>query len=288
MNNINSYEDYTNIGKSSKITTTKFAGASYENDYKEFKFWNPEKKEYRVFTRNAFQKRFTAKGRDIMDVLESDADIGKMHRLMRYIDNENMIMYSNYDKKSAIPANKELMLKIIGGHEKRVEEFLRKIMKLGIVQELRFLYDGYPYTRYYVSPVFTISSTGISLNLYKLFREQLLPYLTPQAIIDLEKLIYFEMHPEELAALADSEIEDFSQRLLTCWSKDEENDSELRRRIFIWLTSYPELTLSIALQDLSFSQLKLIENAFCEYASDNDIEQLMKNTDGLLIPNDCA
>lgn len=288
MSKVKSYEDYINIGKASKTTTTTVADVSYNNDYKEFNFWDWKKKGYRVFTRTAFQKRFTAKDRDIMDVLESDADIGKMHRLTRHIDNENMIMYSNNEKKEAIPANKELMLKIIGGSEKRAREFLRKTINLGIIHELKIPNDGKPDFRYFVSPVYTMTSAGLTLHLYRLFREQLFRYLRPQAIIDLEKLIYYELHPEELVALKEKDVEDFSQSLLACWSNGEDNASELRNRISIWLSSYPELSVSIALKDLSFAQLNLIEKSFCEYASHNDIEQLIQNTDGLLMPKDCA
>lgn len=189
------YQDYKNIGKVERTTKTKVGGEEFEYQMPIAEFYNDQKKEYRIFTRAKFAKVFHGVGREITEVLESDHEIGRMYRIMCSIGEDNMVIYSDHNKHMTVPCNRPLMLELIGGNARKAREFLQKLIEQKLIYELRIEKSE----RYFVSPIYTMTSWGISPFLYAMFREQLLPLIPEQAVKDLDTLVYYREHPEKLA-----------------------------------------------------------------------------------------
>lgn len=193
------YEDYLTIGEVTKQPGTVKVGGNehYARDGYIINYWDTEKKRYKVFTKSKFVKLFTGEGKDIADLIDSDADLGRMHRLIKSIDDSNMIIYSNNSKKAMVPADKDLIRKLIGLSKDRSQRFLAEMIKLDIIKVDEV--DGCK--RYFVNPIYAMADKAITLRLFKLFRESLVGVLTKQAVEDLDRLIYYDQNPSKLIEL---------------------------------------------------------------------------------------
>lgn len=206
---VNSYEEYKNIGKVKQVTTkrTSMGGQEYESSLKPYEksFWDAETKRYIIQSRTSFIKFYVPADEskpDLFDVLENDpTDIGRMMLIIRYIDSSNMIIYKDKHTRNGAPANKEYLFKMTGLKPDRARKFVKKMADKGIIKEWKC--DSV--SKYYINPIYTMADRGITLDVYKLFKEEIDPILTPKAIDDLAKILYYENNPEALIELERSE-----------------------------------------------------------------------------------
>lgn len=287
-----SYEDFLRLGEVQSVKTTTVGGKEFSSGYTKEFYKNGQ---YEIFTRTKFVKRFVGAGRDIADVIDSDADLGKMYRIMRYIDNMNMIVYDNHDKKATIPADQELMLKLIGGHEKRAKEFLNKMMKLEIIKEGN-VGSG---KRYFINPIYTMASKGISTFVFKLFRESLLPHLSEQAVSDLDFLCYIENNPSEFIRMkeeyeakqaADQEDDDARMEALlsgeVMTTEQKEANKQRYNVVKMWLElDKLEAAITLIPEEMTESRMEDCREAFKQFLMDNDLIALERNSKYIIKSN---
>lgn len=128
-----------------------------------------EEKGYLFWARKSFAKSFQdvpyPKG---MTILE----IGQMAVLAKHIwSSTNMLGYRGNGgiKPYDIPG----IAKILKVGERRAQQFISKMIGIGMLARVRVETDGGVETQYYVNPVYFFSSNRIPLNLYLIFRQQL-------------------------------------------------------------------------------------------------------------------
>ena len=201
---VNSIEAYERIGYFKKDTEDKITMGSETHNRTgqgfEKCFWNGER--YIINSRTAFIKVYRPSDSnncpDLADVIEDDADFGRMMRIvLRGIDDKNMIIYKDKHTRKGMPANRDLLYEMTGLSESRARKFIKKMNDLGVIKEWKCVKTS----RFYVNPIYTMAERGITLDLYKLFREVISPYLTTQAVDDMDTLVYYENNPTEIVRL---------------------------------------------------------------------------------------
>ena len=227
------YERLAGLGLVEATSTVAFDGKSFSKINRK-QFYNHETKKYRVFSQSGFIKVYTGNGRHIADVIESDQELGKMTRIMRCIDVNNMIVYNAHSKHESYPANRELLRKMTGLKGDRSARFISKMTKLGIIREAK-IGDA---ERFFINPIYTMADSGITLTLYKLFREELVEVLPDQVIKDLDFLVYLEQNPDVIEA-----IERYEEALKAKKEKEgivDENDPEVENIAMFISGNLPE------------------------------------------------
>lgn len=184
---------YDEVGKCTSRELGSISGKEFEKVARERNFYNEDNGTYRLSLRNKSIRVFTGEGRSLDDVIESDADFRRMSRIMNNLNNMNQVMISSSTKRAAIPANKKSLVAFTKLSEKKNIEFYNRMKKLDILREDA---NG----NIFVSPVFCMTTTGISVELYMLFKKELDAVLPEAAIRDLQTLAYYNLHPEELVA----------------------------------------------------------------------------------------
>ena len=272
---VNSYEEYLNIGKVKQTSTkrTSMNGQDSERVVNQFEksFWDAKNKRYIIQSRTAFVKLYVPADEskvDLFDVLEDDpTNIGRMMLIIRHIDNNNMIIYKDKHTRSGVPANKELLYKLTGyDNPDSARKFIKKMTDKGIIKEWKC--DNY--SRYYINPIYTMADRGITLDLYKLFKEELDSYLTEKAKADLATILYYENSPEELVKLQEENAQ-----------KQEEELDELFESIHSSPSEIQEAT-----KDVEVSALESVlytEEKFNHEAVSKKIELVTNNTVSLIV-----
>ena len=177
------------IGEGAVSTRVLVNGQWIDKEFRRNQFWDEKKGIYNLSTRTKSFRVFSGEGRNIDDVIEGDADFRRMFRLMKYMNDCNQLMYSD-NKKKAVPMNKKIMAIVFKMTEKKVGEFLSRMKKLNIIKE-----DGMG--NYFINPLYTMASRGITVKVFLLFRKELEAVLNENAIKDLQTLAYYDLHPEE-------------------------------------------------------------------------------------------
>ena len=152
-------------------------------------FWNGER--YNLSTKTKSFRLFCGEGRNIDDVIKSDADFRRVFKLMNCMNDNNQIMYAD-NKKKAVPMNREIRTRVFGMTQNKVGEFLSRMKKVNVIKE-----DGMG--NFFINPVYTMANRGITVKVFLLFRKELEQILNENAIKDLQTLAYYDLHPEILA-----------------------------------------------------------------------------------------
>lgn len=101
----------------------------------------------------------------------------KLMILVNHTDIDNIIVNRRGNHYIPISSEKELMDLLMVKKTKWYE--IKKFLdKKNILAYCEIKFKNEIYHRYYINPLVTLHSKGLSLNCYKLFREFLLPYLT--------------------------------------------------------------------------------------------------------------
>ncbi len=155
---------------------------------------------------------------ELMD--ENWAEAGHLNHLMNFVDRDNMICYHDSHKNSSVPvADKTTLYKIAGYKDRKTgSKFVKKLFDKKVICTCT-INGNKKCVRFFVNPVLTIRSAGISLELYKLFKEQI-DEKFPMAKNDFEQLCYIEEHLSEVIdernsndELKDSEMDLFIESL---------------------------------------------------------------------------
>lgn len=110
----------------------------------------------------------------------TDAEIGKMTRLAKLmIVDSNML---GYRTKWGIRAyTSDRIIKIVNLSPRRGAQFLKKMIRLSVMQINIRKYGDVDCLEYYINPAYFFAGGRIGINLYLIFRESLDPILTPYA-----------------------------------------------------------------------------------------------------------
>lgn len=213
------------IGEGAVSTRVLVNGQWIDKEFRRNQFWDEKKGIYNLSTRTKSFRVFSGEGRNIDDVIEGDADFRRMFRLMKYMNDCNQLMYSD-NKKKAVPMNKKIMAIVFKMTEKKVGEFLSRMKKLNIIKE-----DGMG--NYFINPLYTMASRGITVKVFLLFRKELEAVLNENAIKDLQTLAYYDLHPEELALEMERNKKTLEELLIDGRQYDaiDEMDSNLEPRV---------------------------------------------------------
>jgi hypothetical protein len=106
--------------------------------------------------------------------------------LMTNADIDNVIV-RKHGRKHLPVCNEEQLRELLGIKRSswfKVKKFITK-KKILIFAELKL--GDETYYRYYINPLLTLGSKGLSLSCYKLFREYLLPHITDNARDNLDR-----------------------------------------------------------------------------------------------------
>lgn len=210
-NRVSSYEEYRNIGRVTKEPSEKITMGSETIEKRlaptEISFWDSKAKKYFFRPKTSFLKVYVPDDSavpDLYDALDEEPkDIGQIMLIMRHIDNDNMIQYRDKHNKQSTPANKKILYQMISKNPEVARRFVKKMMDKGIIRKWESEWEGGKIERFFINPLYTVRDKGISLNLYKLFKEELDLYLTDKAKKDLGTLLYYENNPDELVKLQD-------------------------------------------------------------------------------------
>ena len=214
---VSSYKEWENIGCVLKEVTEDITMGSEKITKKQkaqdYRFWNGKK--YRIRTGTNSARLFTPGDHFAPELCETldwnPTQIGYVIMIIRNMDRNNMIMYYDRHTKTAIPANKELLYKFFSKNPNSAWRAVKPLLEKGIIREWTSKWKGGKTERYYINPLYTMRDSGITLDLYKLFKEELDPVLTDRAKKDLGTLLYYDCHPEELLALKEKELKELKE-----------------------------------------------------------------------------
>jgi hypothetical protein len=120
-------------------------------------------------------------GIKLSDVVTNKADFANMHLLAEHLYKDtNMI--STYRNHKYRPATIEDMSLIIGINLRHTKEFLIRMINLGVIAFDKVICGDETEVRYFVNPLYFMTSKWLSCALYMMFRKQLDTYLTPNVI----------------------------------------------------------------------------------------------------------
>ncbi len=251
-------------------------------------FYDFETKKYRVWPKSGFVKSFTTKGRRLKNVISNPSDYMRMHIITECIDDSNMIIYKSDDRKIGMPATRKLMQRMTELGEDSCNRFLSRMKIKGLIKEYRMTgEDSQSESHLYVNPVYTMKDTGISLNLYKLFKTEVDPFLTDFAKRDFEFMMYLEGN-EELLVLAEElerkELQEQSQ-------KEQIIEKTIGSKELSRLHHLNDVSgcIYVGPNDLSMSKYEELEEALCKclscYSSDPEVQGLIERFEGLIEPD---
>jgi len=140
---------------------------------RKFKIWD-EEKGYLFEAKNQFVKSFP--GRKLSEFITNKSDYANLHIMAENIFKDtNMIAVKA--KNIARPANVEDMGKLAGLCDRRMRQFIDRMMQKGVIAKATVNTEERIETHYYLNPLFFMSSKYLSPHLFMMFREQLRPYL---------------------------------------------------------------------------------------------------------------
>lgn len=181
---------FEEIGRITLEEKGSISGKEYRKITKEKRFYDEETNMYRLVTRNKKVNLFIGEGRDVDDIIDSDKDFRSISKLIKNINSNNVIMYSKRKGVKTTTANRNCIALMINRTEKKTAEFICRMKKLGIIkEENNFIY---------INPVYAMSTSGINIETYIRFQEDLDKILPEIAIRDLQSIAYYEIFPEEL------------------------------------------------------------------------------------------
>lgn len=120
----------------------------------------------------------------------SDKEIGRLATLARELQNDNVLGYVGGG--GIIAYNEKGIGLTIGLSQANTCRFIRKMMRLGIMNKAECLVNGKKYPEFYINPIYYIKGNRISRRLYLIFQEQL-----DKVIPDWAKQRYREREKEE-------------------------------------------------------------------------------------------
>lgn len=128
-----------------------------------------EEKGYLFWPRKSFAKSFL----DIDFPKElSFKEIGQMTTLAKKMcPKTNMLGYRG--SGGARPYNVDKIGAVIGLKSSQSYSFIRKMIRLGLMAEVKIKSGGSVETQYYINPIYFFSGNRISLNLYLIFHHHL-------------------------------------------------------------------------------------------------------------------
>lgn len=140
---------------------------------RQFKIWDDDKG-YLFEAKNQFVKSFP--GRKLSEFVSNKSDYANLHILAENIFKDtNMIAVKT--KNIARPASIEDIGKLVGLCDRRVKQFIDRMMQQGVIAKAILNVEERVETHYYFNPLFFMSSKYLSPQLFMMFREQLRPYL---------------------------------------------------------------------------------------------------------------
>lgn len=162
------------------------------NKGKVINYWDDVTKRYRVWATKNSVKLW--KDFDSYELMEGKLqDIGRLYLLINSIDNDNIICIYDKSKRKYRPAkNKNELLDIVKSdfNKSQGRTFLKTLFDKDIVKKIIIVPNdvSQEYTeRYFINPLITMGTSGLSIICYKLFREHLIPYLSDRAISNLDR-----------------------------------------------------------------------------------------------------
>lgn len=108
-----------------------------------------------------------------------NADVGKLVLLLRYLHNKNYLITK---QKTPVFNNKqiaELLNSNISNSSTRI--FIKKLYDKQIIRKDNIT------KRIYINPVVSMKTCWLDINCYRIFRDEMLPVLTPRQIKNLDK-----------------------------------------------------------------------------------------------------
>lgn len=149
-------------------------------DGTKFTSWNEDTKTYKLWVRRK-SSRVWLDTNYLDDWCDGNESLfAKLMILVSHTDVDNIIVKRSGSHYIPISKEDELMelLRVKRSKWFEVKKFLNK-KKILVYGELKL--GDEIYRRYYINPLITLHSKGLSLTCYKLFREYLLQYLTERA-----------------------------------------------------------------------------------------------------------
>lgn len=316
---INTLKEYQELGKIKSVDTrrTEVAGQEIERQIGGYSgsFIDHEHKRISFQTQTHFIKLYTQSRRNpvpsLMDVIEDDADFGRMMRIAATINNNNQIIYKDKSTGKGVPANRELLYKMVPNlSADRARKFVKRMIDLDIIKEMKC--DKV--SNFFVNPIYTMNAKDISVELYCLFKAELDKYLEQYKIDEIEKFIYYQNNPDELVELQEDEQRRFEQEsdaLLASLNSSEENtlEKELEaielkgaqkallnspvrnyQRIEDDLNFFTFNSIGVAIEPagMDAATTVYIKNLIKQYNEDRNECKLLKNAHGLLIKKEAT
>ena len=311
---VSTLKEYQELGKIKSVDTrrTEVAGQEIERQIGGFSssYIDHEKKRISFQTQTHFIKLYTQSRRNpvpsLMEVIEDDADFGRMMRIAATINNNNQIIYRDKHSGKGVPANRELLYKMVPNLSgDRARKFVKRMMDLGIIKEMKC--DKV--SNFFVNPIYTMNAKDISVELYCLFKVELDKYLEQYKIEEIEKFLYYQNNPDELVELQEEEQRRFEQEsdaLLASLGSSEENTLEkeletielkgaqkallcnpernyLRIEDDLKFFTFNSTGLTIKPVDMDAITTVYIKNLIKQFCEDHDECKLIKNAHGLLV-----
>ena len=160
---------------------------------------------YRYSDSRRFRKVYLDE--DLTELMDGNwAMAGHLNRLLNCCDSNNMICIRDPHEKCEVPATTVTSIFQLAGYSDRKSggKFVSLLQQKKIISSC--VIDK-KYKRFYINPTLTIRASGISLELYKMFKEQI-DEKYPQARYDFEWLCYIADHADELEVKAKDDNDD--------------------------------------------------------------------------------
>lgn len=135
------------------------------DEEKGYLFW-ARKKSARSFQEINFPSQMTMKERGMLWTLTK-----------RIWSNTNMLAYRS--AAGIRPMDVKMVARDIQVGERQAFRFLAKMVRLGVMKQVRVKGQGRDEIQWYINPIYFHSSNRIPLNLYLIFREELNEHLPP-------------------------------------------------------------------------------------------------------------
>lgn len=191
------------------LQSNKKSKEYFINQQHEFNMWDSDKLKYKVFGGSTkFAKIFmSARNKPrptLVEICKFDTKkvdymtLGRITALIDYIDKNNCLVKQT--RLGLVCVSIHDIADIIDLCLKRTRAFIKLMDVKGII---RLDVNGH----YYMNPLYVLRDVGISLDLYKLFKDTLDLYLSDQAKVDIENLTGFFHNKEHTKTIEEIIIE---------------------------------------------------------------------------------
>lgn len=193
------YEEILEIGQGSKglVLYDSNGREKSRGATKGYSYYNQERGTYSIFAGRKYLKMF--KAFKLSEILEKKEDIANVVILRDNMGAMNMILFPLGQKKACIPASRENIYAIIRLKPRSGKEFLDRMIRMGIIAERTDAKTGI--SQFFLSPMYGMEGTELTLDVYLLFREQLDPHLSDFARQEFQKLAWISAHGEDVVAM---------------------------------------------------------------------------------------